>query len=163
MEEAGAEEATEEPEEAAAAAAATDAEVVYSRSELAKMSRAEVREISVTLGLAPRKSSAAMVNEILESQGWPDEGEGEEVVVAAVEDEEETTAVTEVEMVFAAPSSTELVQALDQFPDRLYGVLDQFLTDLGKTIEGVIFNGTTPEEPEQAQLQQPTRRLTRTR
>ena len=139
---------------------ATDAEVVYTRFELQKMSRNDIKEIAVGLGLPPRKSSAAMITEIMESQGWSDDDEGAEEIVVTTSEEDEETSVTEVEVMFAGnPPPAELVQALDDFPGRIHDVLDQFLTDLGKTIEGVIFNAK-PEEPEQAQLQ-PTRRLTR--
>ena len=144
--------------------ATEEGEVIYARYELEKLSRADIKEIAVGLGLPPRKSSAAMIEEIMKAQGWQEgdtEQSGETELVTVTEDEDQTE-VTEVEVLLNAPlGSGELVQALDQFPDRIHDVLDQFLTDLGKTIEGVIFNGT-PEEPEQTQLQ-PTRRLSRAR
>ena len=103
------------------------------------MSRADgIKEVAVALGLPPRKSSAAMIDEIMESQGWTEE-EGEEVA-------EPVVVTQEVEQEGALESTTtgsaELVETLERFPQRLHDVLDQFLTDLAKTIEGVIFNAT---------------------
>ena len=124
---------------------ATDAEVVYARADLEKLSRADVKEIAVALGLPPRKSSAAMIEEIMEAQG-------------GFEEEPEATAVTEVVLeagqilatatgeLIADIGSAELADAIRAFPGQLHEVLDQFLTDLGKTVEGLIFN-TTPAEP----------------
>jgi hypothetical protein len=135
---------------------ADDAEVL-TRAELTKMSWAEIKEIAASLGLPPRKSSAAMINEIM----GPDE-EAAEVMVTPEEDEEPSQ-VTEVEMIFTNPKASELVQILDQFPGRIHDVLDQFLTSLATTVEGLVFNGT-PEEhiekEEHVEKAKPARRLT---
>ena len=129
------------------------AEVVHTRSDLEAMSRPEVREIAVRLGLPPRKATAAMIEEIMEAQGGFEEQEEAELVEVDVLISAEPEDVIPQQMEITTGT---LTQALEQFPVRLHDVLDQFLTDLGKTIEGLIFNAT-PEEPQQEPA--PTRRL----
>jgi hypothetical protein len=128
---------------------AEEAEVVYARTELENMSRPDVREIALKLGLPPRKATAAMVEEILEAQG----GFGEQIA-------ESTPIVAADEVISEEMTTSSLTEALQHFPGHLHDVLDQFLTDLAKTIEGFVFN-TTPEEPEEPPAS--TRRLSRTR
>lgn len=139
------EEATVEAEEATgeeeAEEATEEAQVVYARSDLEKLSRADVAEIVDKLGLPRRKATAAMVEEIMEAQGGFEEeppGEeteepGEEMTVEVIAGEIELTTGT-------------LTQAIERFPSALHGVLDDFLINLAKTIEGLIFNAT-PEDP----------------
>jgi hypothetical protein len=126
---------------------------IYAKTDLEKLSRAEVKEISLKLGLPPRKSSAAMIEEILEAQGEP--GEPEEAAV--VEVVEVATAVLQV-----SESQEDLVQALTTFPGRLHDVLDEFVTSLGKMLDGTIFNAT-PEEPMAVEEPEPSARASRRR
>jgi hypothetical protein len=129
---------------------------IYARSDLEKLSRAEVKDIAAKLGLPPRKSSAAMIDEIMEAQGEPGEA------VATVIDME-AVGVAEVITMSPGVNVGDLVQTLDAFPGRLHDVLDEFVTSLGKTIEGVVFNAT-PEKPMAVEEPaQPRRRLTRAR
>jgi len=133
-------------------AMAEDAEVIYTHDELGAMGRTQVREIAVRMGLPPRKATAAMIEEIMEAQsGYEEESTGIEVDVL-VSAEPETVAPE-----FELTTGT-LTQELASFPGRIHDVLDQFLTDLGKLVEGLIFNAT-PEPQEEA----PAPRRLRTR
>jgi hypothetical protein len=140
-------------------AEADEAVPIYARSDLEKMSRADVKEIALKLNLPPRKSSAAMIEEILEAQ----EEAAESPVEAPVEIVE--TVVGEL-VVNQAPSLDSahveaLIEAMEDFPVRVHDMLDEFLSGLGKTLEGVIFNAT-PEEPRN-EAAPARRRLTRSR
>lgn len=142
---------------------------IYARSELEKMSRADVKEVALKLGLPPRKSSAAMIEEIMEAQGDAEPEEAPETP----EEAPEVTVVAEVVSVAvesAGPIAEdtrairELVEAVDRFPGRMHDVLDEFLTNLGKTVEGLVFNAL-PEQPmpvEEPEASRP-RRLVRAR
>jgi hypothetical protein len=115
-----------------------EAQQIFTRTDLEKMGRAEVREITLKLGLPPRKATAAMVEAILEAQGGYPQDE------APVETQPEMTVevmTSEIDL-----TTGTLTQAISEFPGQLHAVLDQFLTDLSKTIEGLIFN-LIPEEP----------------
>jgi hypothetical protein len=139
-----------------------EAEIIYRLSDFNKMSRADIRAIAVKLGLPPRKSSSAMIEQILDAQGGyqkpaitEEPREPAEPLVVDIK----TGEILEVDV-----SSAELAAALEGFPGRIHDVLDQFLTDLGKTIEGVIFNATPEAPPEIPQEPTaPTRRLSRSR
>jgi hypothetical protein len=128
-----------------------EAEVLYTESQLMALNRAEVKEIAARLGLPPRRSSAAMIEEIMEAQNASEEEGGEEQPAEVAAEP-----VIEVDVVTGIGSG-ELVEALDAFPGRLHEVLDEFLTNLAKTIEGIIFNATPEEQAP------PARRLTRAR
>jgi hypothetical protein len=146
--------AAEAPEEDA-----SEAEIVYARSDLEKLSRADIKEIALKLNLPPRRSSDAMIEEIMEAQGGFDE--------------DEPTTVTDVEVVveeggmvaemIASVDSAELVVAIRDFPGQLHEVLDQFLTDLAKTVEGLVFNQTPADPPPDVIDHKATRRLSRAR
>lgn len=159
-----ADEAEPETAEEPATEETTEAIPIYARSELEefakKEGRGKIKEINVGLGLPPRKSIAAMIDQILEAQGGVEEAfeelleAAEAVAVEAVAVEEVVEAVEALEETFGAePTLTVedgpmLAEALMVFPARLHDVLDEFLTGLGKTLEGVIFNAT-PEEPQE--------------
>jgi hypothetical protein len=131
----------------------------YAKSDLEKLSRDEVKSIAASLGLPPRRSSAAMIDEILEAQGGYSEAVAE--VAEVVEEIGDIVAV-------AAEADASLVEALEMFPGRVADVFDNFLTQLGITLEGVIFNAT-PEEPMAVEEPEPEpekparRRLVRSR
>jgi hypothetical protein len=138
---------------------------IYARSDLEKLSRANVKEIALKLGLPPRKSSAAMIEEIMEAQGEPEETEeaeeAEETAVIAVVAEEAETEIVAVAAIAAPPMTgnvSELVEALDRLPTRLHDVFDEAITSFAKTIEGLVFNAQ-PEQP--MPVEEPARRARR--
>jgi hypothetical protein len=136
-----------------------DEEEIFARSDLEKMSRDELKEIAGQLNIPPRRSSEAMIKDILAAQGEPPDQEVAEVVPEVVAMAE---AVVEAEAVVQDAFLT----ALDSFGERFSVMLDEFLTKLGTTLEGVAFN-TTPEEPmaveepEPDENPQPRRRIVR--
>lgn len=140
---------------------------IYARSDLEKLSRAAVKDIALALGLPPRKSSAAMIEEIMEAQG---DAEPLEATETPETTQEVTVAVAVTEPAGALTDDPrairELVAALEVFPGRLHDVLDEFLTNAGKTIEGLVFNAK-PEQPMAVEEEQPSapsrRRLVRGR
>src|SRR5882672_4790479 len=134
---------------------------IYSRSELEvfakKEGRGKIKGINVGLGLPPRKSTAAMIDQIMEAQGEADEApearaEARAETVEALEETfgaEPTLTVEEGTVPFPEFSGL-MYEVLATFPSRLHDVLDEFLTSLGKTLEGVIFNATA-EQPDNNQ------------
>jgi len=145
---------------------------IYARSDLEKLSRADIKDIALKLGLPPRKSSAAMIEEIMEAQGDAEPDEAPETPEEAPEAPEVAvvTEVVSVSVESAGPITEdtrairELVETIDRFPGRLHDVLDEFLTNLGKTVEGLVFNAL-PEQPmpvEEPEASRP-RRLVRAR
>jgi hypothetical protein len=164
-----------EPAEPSEAVTTTSVEVIsdaeevpiYSRSELEAIARKEgrgaIKDISLKLGLPARKASATMIEAILDLQGEPEEDaqtvevETDDLVEVANEIGEVADAVMEI-----ADTEHELVVAIQEFPGRLHDVLDEFLTNLGKTVEGLVFN-VAPEEPMavEPEPEQPRRRLVR--
>jgi len=127
----------------------------YTRVELEKMSHAEVKDIAVGMGLAPRKARENMILAILEAQGTPDSAP-----VASVRSQgAPETAVASVELLEG------FGKALDDFGNRFFTGLDEWLTKFSLAAEGFAFN-TTPEQPmpvEQDEEEQPRRRLIRSR
>jgi hypothetical protein len=108
----------------------------YTRPELEKMSHAEVKDIAVGMGLAPRKARENMIVAILERQGTPSEAPvGPQAGTAAPVD---TGAATEF--------LEGLKDILDEFGSRFMGGLDDWLTKFSTAAEGFAFN-TAPEEP----------------
>jgi hypothetical protein len=99
-----------------------------------------------------------MIKDILASQEEAPEAEEAGDVVAEAE------AVVEAETV--AEDQDAFLLALDSFGGRFSVMLDEFLTKLGATLEGVHFN-LAPEqpmavdEPEPAEEPQPRRRIVR--
>ena len=166
---------TETTEEAAPAQAVIDVQAVeqeaedeeelpiYARSDLEKMSRSDVKDIALKLGLPPRKSSAAMIEEIMEAQGDEEPEEATETAEASV-----VTEVVAVTVESAGPITEdtrairELVDVVDRLPTRLHDVFDEAITSFAKTIEGLVFNAT-PEQPMSVGEPSRPRRLTRAR
>ena len=166
---------TETTEEAAPAQAVIDVQAVeqeaedeeelpiYARSDLEKMSRSDVKDIALKLGLPPRKSSAAMIEEIMEAQGDEEPEEATETTEATV-----VTEVVAVTVESAGPITEdtrairELVDVVDRLPTRLHDVFDEAITSFAKTIEGLVFNAT-PEQPMSVGEPSRPRRLTRAR
>lgn len=149
-----------EPEvEEAEAVRELEAEAVgegYTRAELEKLSHAEVKDIAVGMGLAPRKARENMIQAILEAQGTPD--------AAPVAPVSSQSAV-------ATPvASVELLEgfgkALDDFGNRFFTGLDEWLTRFSQAAEGFAFN-TEAEQPmaveQEQEEEQPRRRLLRSR
>jgi hypothetical protein len=144
-------------------------EQVYSRTDLKEMSMLRLKEVAATLSLPPRKSREQMVSDILAAQS----GE-EEAVPQEPEPAEEPMVPAVVGVTMEAIGITEgIEEVLDRFSNtfvaRMSDVFDSFLTDLGKTIEGVQFN-LTPEPPmpsvvetpePEPEPEQPRRRLRR--
>jgi hypothetical protein len=134
------EEADEGDDEAEAVreleAEATD---LYTRAAMEKMSHAEVKDIAVGMGLAPRKARENMILAILERQGLPEEATeadvGSQAVTAAPVDSGAAGAFLE-----------GLRDILDEFGSRFMGGLDDWLTKFSTAAEGFAFN-TAPEEP----------------
>ena len=146
---------------------ADQAEVVYARADLEKLSRNEIKEITLALGLPARRSSDAMIEQIMETQGGFDEGADEPTTVTEVEmvvsedGEIIESSDTRVEMhIGGIDTSVELIEAIRSFPNEMKIMLGEFLTDIAKTIEGLIFNHTPAEEQAPAA---PTRRQSRSR
>jgi len=133
-------EETEEEEQAAEEEADgerdfSDLTTVYSRIQLEKMPHAEVKDIAVGMGLAPRKARENMILAILEAQGTAEAPAGavEAVVVTAAP-------------VDNAALLTGLEEILDKFGSRFFTGLDDWLTKFSTAAEGFAFN-TAPEEP----------------
>jgi len=135
-------EATEEATEEA------EAGDIYSRTDLKEMSMLRLKEVAATLNLPPRKSREQMVSDILAAQSGVEEEAAEEPEEEPAEPEVVT--VVEETDVIVAPDWAGLEDILDRFGNtfvaRMSDVFDSFLTDLGKTVEGVAFN-MTPEQP----------------
>lgn len=155
-------------EEAEVAAAALDSldeqsegyQGAYTLENLEKLGRGELRDICETLGIQPRRASAAMIEDILASQGG---GPGEE---APVEPEPEEPVAAEVEVMPVVPRDHAGEKWVEVTPridiDRLEGVFTAFLGRL----EGILKEYTQPvapqpqtasQVPEEAQ-ERPTRR-----
>jgi hypothetical protein len=126
----------------------------HTRVELEKMSHAEVKDIAVGMGLAPRKARENMIQAILEAQGTPD-----------------TAPVAPVPSQGAAETAvvpTSLLEGfkgiLDDFGSRFMEGLDDWLTKFSQAAEGWAFN-TKPEETldVEDEEEQPRRRLIRSR
>jgi hypothetical protein len=153
-EETQAEAEEEEPEEPEGTPAAYDG-LGYTRTQLEQMTHAQVKDIAVGMGLAPRKARENMIIAILEKQGTPDTAP-----VASVRPQ--TAPVI--------PASVELLEgfgkALDDFGNRFFTGLDEWLTKFSQAAEGFAFN-TSPEEPMAVQAEEeqepPRRRLSRAR
>jgi hypothetical protein len=141
---------TEEPE-------AGDGDL-YSRTDLKEMSMQRLKEVAASLGLGPRKSREAMVNEILAAQSGVEEEQEEAETAEEPEPEPSPVAV-------AAEVTENLDELLDRFSNtfvaRMSDVFDTFLTDLAKTVEGIQFN-LTPEVPQpETETEEPRRRVVR--
>jgi len=140
-EEVGEDEEAEEAEVAEVAVAT--GEVVHARSDLEKLSRDEIKAIAGSLGLPPRRSSAAMIDEILAAQeeapqSAPDSPVSPqeppvEVIAVAVDHEPLVTVAA-------------LVAALDEWAERLSSRFDDFLNRLDK----VEIKVATPAPAEEA-------------
>jgi hypothetical protein len=138
------------------------------------MTRDQVKEIAVALGQPPRKAREAMIVAILEVQGEPQIAPDDSVKVVETGEALETVEGVLVEAVpsldFERLESVQVawLQALESvgnvFLTQMTSILDDKITDLGKTIEGIAFN-LTPEQPmaveEPAQTPAPRRRLLR--
>lgn len=131
---------------------------VYARSDLEKLSRSDIKEIALKLGLPPRKASATMIDEIMEAQGEPEEPQ--ELPETPVDVQEAIDVQTD----GTAPLS--FVEALDDFRGRLVADLEEFRVAFAQTLEGVVFN-SKPEEPLDVESTEqppvPRRRLVRSR
>jgi hypothetical protein len=139
---------------------------IYSRTDLKELSMNDLKGVAARYGLPPRKARETMINEIMDAQG----GEvPEEAPESPVEPEEPSEPPVAAEI---APEALGGLQEVlesfgNSFLQHLSDLLDEKLTDLGKTIEGVIFN-MTPEpqaepEPEPVPEQPQPRRLVRRR
>lgn len=126
------------------------ATTVYTRPQLEKMNHSDVKDIAVSMGLAPRKARENMIVAILDAQGTP-----EPVTVASVEPQ----AVAAVSSDFDATVTLldGLENILDQFGKQFMEGLDEWLTKFSTAAEGWVFN-TTPEEPMQEPAPEPPRR-----
>lgn len=127
----------------------------YIRSEMEKMTHAQVKEIAVGMGLAPRKARENMILAILEAQG-----ESVAVPEGAVDTDAATIVTTE--LIATEANWDGLKEILDEFGSRFMEGLDDWLTKFSTAAEGFAFN-TSPEEPmpvEEAPA--PVRRLSRT-
>lgn len=111
----------------------------YTRAAMEKMSHAEVKDIAVGLGLAPRKARENMIVAILEAQGTDEEAPAAAVGSQAV-------AVAAVDTGAAAGFLDGLRDILDSFGSRFMTGLDEWLTKFSTAAEGFAFN-TEPEEP----------------
>lgn len=110
----------------------------YTRPQLEKMSHAEVKDIAVGMGLAPRKARENMIVAILEAQGTTETTEAPVQPQAAV--------ATAVDSGAATLFLESLEKILDTFGDRFMTGLDEWLTNFSTAAEGFAFN-TKPEEP----------------
>jgi hypothetical protein len=147
-------EGVEEDEEDAQDVKELEAEAgVYSRSQLEKMSHADVKDIAVAMGLAPRKARENMIQAILEAQGA-----SEAVTVAPVEPQVVTAVGTAAVQTGAAAEFLEGLEGiLDAFGSRFMGGLDDWLTKFSTAAEGFAFN-TKPEEPMDVEPEPSSRR-----
>lgn len=132
-------EASEDEDEAEPQEDDAEAIAVYSRAQLEKMSHAQVKDIALNLGLAPRKARENMIIGILEAQGGPQAAAGGSVEADVVD------------VIPLAPQAQAAFlegfrDLLDGFGQQFFDGLDNWLTKLGTTLEGVNFN-LTPEEP----------------
>jgi hypothetical protein len=127
--------AAEEPEAEAEQGAQGEE---YTRTALEKMSHAEVKDIAVGMGLAPRKARENMIVAILEAQGAVEAPEAPVRSQAAAD--------TSVDSGAAASFLEGLKDILDSFGSRFMGGLDDWLTKFSTAAEGFAFN-TEPEEP----------------
>lgn len=128
----------EEAEEAAPLA------TIYARSDLERKSRDEVKAVAASLGLAPRRSSAAMIDEILTAQGT-----SEIAPEAPVSPQEPPPSSQEVEEVKGQVGAlVAFMAALDEWSNRLSGVFDDFLNRLDKVEVKVATPAPTPTQPE---------------
>jgi hypothetical protein len=136
------EEETDEGDDEAQAVAELEAEAVgegYTRAALEKMSHAEVKEISTSMGLPARKARENMIVAILEAQG-----SAEETTEAPVRPQAVAVAAVDTG---AVPGLLEgLKDILDSFGSRFMTGLDDWLTKFSTAAEGFAFN-TNPEKP----------------
>lgn len=149
---------TEEPAAAQAETAAAepeeeDEEEIFARSDLEKMSRDELKEIATQLNIPPRRSSEAMIKDILAAQEEPqDQTEAEEVVA-------EAAAVVEAVAAVEVVAAETFLSALNEWGDRFSSTLGEFLEKLGtveiKVAAPVAAASAPAEDP------QPRRRIVR--
>jgi hypothetical protein len=155
-EEEGEEEAEEEekPESEEAQAPEGFPGTIPSRAVMEKMSHAEVKEIALALGLAPRKARENMIVAILETASTP-----QSAPVGSVEPQVVTETVTAV----SAPALdlTVIGDILDQFGERFFDGLERWSTGFVQQLEGIQFN-LAPEKPmDMEEEPEPRRRLSR--
>jgi len=117
----------------------TGDDIPYTRTQLEKMAHAQVKDIAVGMGLAPRKARENMILAILERQGTPEEpavaSVGSQVVTGGAVDSGAGVAFLE-----------GLEKVLDDFGNRFMVGLDDWLTKFSTAAEGFAFN-TAPEAP----------------
>jgi len=126
---------------------------VYDRKTLEKMNHAQVKDIAVGLGLAPRKARENMIVAILEAQGSVEEAE----------------APVRPQVVTAGPVDTGAAQEfleglggiLDAFGERFMVGLDEWLTKFSTAAEGFAFNTTPEEQMPEPEPETPQRRIVR--
>ena len=138
-EEEGGEEGEEEETEDAQETRDLEAEATYTRAQLEKMSHAEVKDITVSMDLPPRKARENMILAILEKQGTPEEAPAASTRPQAATD-------TPVDSGAATDFLNGLSDILDHFGTRFMNGLDEWLTKFSTAAEGFAFN-TNPEEP----------------
>ena len=165
---------TEEPAAVAAVAEPEpedvdeEGEEIFSRTELEKMSREELKEVATQLNIPPRRSSEAMIKDILAAQEEePSEAEEAVEVLEAVEEVAiETLETVEGVLVEAATVTvdvmgelTSLLERLNDLPERFAAVLDEFATKLTTRLEQAV--PAAPPAPEPAEEPVPRRRIVR--
>ena len=130
---------------------------LYTRAQMEGMSHAQVKDIAVGMGLAPRKARDNMIIAILERQGTPEAAVVAPVGPQGVSDDHQPLVDVEA-----------LQEALDGFRKGLAADLEEFRLAFASTIEGLVFNMAAEKpmevdepEPEPEPPQPGRRRLLR--